>query len=184
MRKQFFWVLASLLALSFAKPVVAEHSSEVRSLIGVTAVRVVVEDFNSTMQKTGLKKEQLHTIAQGALIKDGVRVLSPQESGKVPLLYIRLSSVFGGEGHDVPLSFYLIMQVRQMAFLEKREDLVAKKTIATVEEKPLIVSTWENGTMVMVTRKELFFYVKQVLTNLVGDFVRDQRTANGLPVQN
>lgn len=183
MRQQFFWTLVALLILSFAKPVMAEHSSEVRSLTGVSAVRIVIEDFNTTMKKTGLKKEQLHTIAQGALIKDGVRVLSPQEPGKVPLLYIRLSSVFGGEGHDVPISFYLIMQVRQMAFLEKKEDIAAKQTIATAEEKPLIVSTWENGTMVMVTRKELFFYVKQVLTNLVADFVRDQREANGLHPQ-
>jgi len=184
MRQRFIRVLVALLVLNFAKPVLAEHSSEVRSLIGVTAVRIMVEDFNPTMQKTGLKKEQLYTIAQEALIKNGVRVLSPQEPGKVPLLYIRLSSVFGGEGYDVPLSFYLIMQVRQMAFLEKREDLVAKQTVATAEEKPLFVSTWENGTMEMVTRKELFFYVKQVLTNLVGDFVRDQRMANGQDVQN
>jgi len=183
MKPQFLWGLVALLILNFAKPVIAAPSSGVRSLTGVTAVRIVVEDFSSTMQKTGLKKEQLYAIAQGALIKDGVRVLSSQELGKVPLLYIRLSSVFGGEGHDVPLSFYLLVQVRQMAFLEKREDLVAKQTIITAEEKPLIVSTWENGTMVMVTRKELFFYVKQVLTNLVADFVRDQREANGLNPQ-
>ena len=178
MRQQFFGGFVALLLLSFAKPVIAEQSSEIRSLIGVTAVRIVVEDFNSTMQKTGLKKEQLYTIAQDALVKDGIGVLSPQEPGRVPLLYIRLSSVFGGEGNDVPLSFYLLMQVRQMAFLEKREDVVAKQAITTAEEKPLIVSTWENGTMVLVTRKELFFYVKQVLTNLVADFIHDQREAN------
>lgn len=176
MRQRLFGFVA-LLILSFAKSVVAEPSSEIRSLIGVTAVRIVVEDFNLTMQKTGLKKEQLYAIAQGVLIKDGIRVLSSQEVGRAPILYIRLSSVFGGGGHDVPLSFYLLLQVRQAAFLEKRQDVVARESIGR-EEKPLIVSTWESGTMVMVTRKELFFYVKQVLTNLVADFTRDQREAN------
>ena len=183
MRQQFLWSFVALFVLSFATKVAAEPPSAIRSLTGVTAVRIMVEDFNSTMQKTGLQKEQLYAIAQGVLIKDGIRVLSPQEAGQVPLFYIRLSSVFGGEGSNVPLSFYLLVQLRQKAFLEKREDLVAQHTIATMEEKPLIVSTWENGTMVMVTRKELFFYVKQVLTNLVADFVRDQKEANRLHPQ-
>jgi hypothetical protein len=182
MKRQFCVGFVVLVILSFAKFVLAEPSSAIRSLAGVIAVRVVVEDFNAAMQKTGLKKEYLHALAQDALSKDGIRVLQPQDAGRVPLVYIRLSSVISGEDNGAPVGLYLNMQVRQMAILENNQQ-VAKQTIALADEKPLFVSTWENGTMAMVARKEIGFYVRTILTNLVGDFARDHKEANGVQPQ-
>jgi len=49
----------------------------------------------------------------------------------------------------------------------------------TLEDPPLLVTTWEDGTMVMLDRKELGFYVGQVLTNLLGTLMQDHQEANG-----
>ena len=183
MRKLFCVGFVALVIVSFAQLALAEPSSAIRSLTGMMAVRVVVEDLNAAMQKTGLKKEQLHALAHEALSKNGIRVLNPQDAGRVPLVYIRLSSVMGGEDDGAPAGLYLNMQIRQMAVLEKKEGILSKQSTSTAEEKPLIVSTWENGTMAMVGRKEIGFYVRTILTNLVGDFAHDHKEANGLQPQ-
>lgn len=183
MRKPFCMGFMALVIVSFAQFALAEPSSAIRSLSGMMAVRIAVEDFNMAMQKTGLKKEHLHALTQEALSKNGIRVLNPQDVGRVPLVYIRLSSVMSGEGDNDPVGLYLNMQIRQMAMLEKKEGTLAKQSISTLEEKPLFVSTWENGTMAMVGRKEIGFYVRTILTNLVGDFVHDHKEANGLQPQ-
>jgi hypothetical protein len=182
MRKPFCVGFMALVIVSFAQFALAEPSSAIRSLTGVMAVRVVVEDLNAAMQKTGLKKEHVHALAHEALSKNGIRVLQPQDAGRVPLVYIRLSSVMGGEDDGAPVGLYLNMQVRQMAVLENNQQ-AAKHPIALAEEKPLLVSTWENGTMAMVGRKEIGFYVRTILTNLVGDFAHDHKEANELPPQ-
>jgi hypothetical protein len=182
MRKPFWVGFMALVIVSFAQFTLAEPSSAIRSLTGVIAVRVVVEDFNAAMQKTGLKKEHLQALAHETLSKNGIRVLQPQDAGRVPLVYIRLSSVMGGEDDGAPVGLYLNMQVRQMAVLENNQQ-AAKYTIALAEEKPLLVSTWENGTMAMVGRKEIGFYVRTILINLVGDFAHDHKEANELQPQ-
>jgi hypothetical protein len=174
--------LVALMISSWAKLVMAEPSSAIRSLSGVVAVRILVEDLNTAMKKTGLQKEHLYTLAQEALRKNGIHVLNPQDSGRVPLVYIRLSSVISGEGDNVPVGLYLNMQIRQMAVLENTQQ-AKKNAISVAEEKPLLVSTWENGTMAMIARKEIGFYVRTLLTNLVGDLARDHREANGLSPQ-
>jgi hypothetical protein len=169
--------LVALMMFSCAKLAMAEPSSAIRSLSGVVAVRVLVEDLNTAMKKTGLQREHLYTLAQEALRKNGIHVLNPQDSGRVPLVYVRLSSVISGEGDNVPVGLYLNMQIRQMAILESTQQ--AKRHASSVaEEKPLFVSTWENGTMAMVARKEIGFYVRTMLTNLVGDLARDHKEAN------
>ena len=61
----------------------AINSSAIRSLAGVKAVRVVAEELNPTMQKTGLRTEQLEGTAMEALRKNGFIVLGGQEPGKV-----------------------------------------------------------------------------------------------------
>lgn len=183
MRKLLGVGFVTLVLVSFAQFALAEPSSAIRGLSGVIAVRVVVEDFNEAMQRTGLKKEQLHVLTQETLTKNGIRVLDPQEPGRVPLAYVRLSSVMGGEGNNAPVGLYINMQIRQLAMLEKQEGALAKQSVSTADEKPLFVSTWENGTMAMVSRKEIGFYVRTILINLVGDLVRDHQEANGLQPQ-
>src|SRR2546430_16943818 len=87
-----------------------------RSLTGLKALRIVVEDLNRDMQATGLRKEQLYTLAAQQLSKDGFTAVGPQDPSKAPVVYIRLSSVLGG-AKDMPVSFYLTVQVNQLAVL-------------------------------------------------------------------
>src|SRR5215470_12675873 len=80
----------------------AAMSSSVRSLAGVTALRVVVEDFNPATQKIGLQKEPLQTAAEAYLTQHGVKV-APGVNG-FPVVYIRLSSVISSEQTHAPVS--------------------------------------------------------------------------------
>lgn len=152
----------------------AAMSSSVRSLAGVTAVRVVVEDLNTATQKTGLQKEQLQATAEAYLTQHGVKVM--QGAVGVPVLYLRLSSVIGGEQTHAPVSFYLTVQVKQFARLTHAPGVSPASD--TPEAPPLLVSTWEDGTMAMLDRSELGFYINQILTNLLGEFVQDCQDAN------
>ena len=153
-------------------------SSAVRSLVGVKAVRVVAEDLTTTMQKTGLHKEQLEGTTAEALRKDGFVVFGAQEAGKVPLVYIRLSSVFANEEGTGPISFYITLQIKQPATLLSEGLSASSDAKPNLGEAPLLVTTWEGGTMAMVNPQELFFYVKQTLLNLIGDLARDHQEAN------
>jgi len=156
----------------------AINSSAIRSLAGVKAVRVVAEELNPTMQKTGLRKEQLEGTAMEALRKNGFIVLGAQEPGKVPLVYVRLSSVFANDDGTGPVSFYIALQIKQPATLVNGEPIATPQAKANTGEPPLLVTTWEGGTMAIVNQEELFFYIKQTLLNLVGDLAHDHQEAN------
>ena len=156
----------------------ATSNSAIRSLVGVKAVRVVAEDLSPAMQKTGVRKEQIEGTAAEALRKNGFTVLSVQEAGKVPLVYVRLSSVFANDTGDGPISFYITLQIKQPAILVNGEHSATLQAKADAGESPLLVTTWEEGTMAMVNREELSFYIKQTLLNLVSDLARDYQEAN------
>src|SRR5262249_45942064 len=126
----------------------AAMSSSVRSLAGVTALRVVVEDFNAATQKIGLQKEPLQTTAETYLTQHGVKVVRGVNG--FPVVYIRLSSVVSGEQAHAPISFYLTMQVKQFARLAAVPG--ARPVADASGEPPLLVSTWEDGTMAMIDR--------------------------------
>jgi len=175
MRLRFVLFLAVTLWGGLVSTSGAAMSSQVRSLVGAVALRVVVEDFNTATQKIGLQKESLQTAAESYLTQRGVKIV-PGVSG-VPVVYIRLSSVIGGEQAHVPVSFYLTIQVKQFARLAPAPGV--RPVADTSGEPPLLVSTWEGGTMAMLDRRELEFYVKQILTNLLGDLVLDYQEANG-----
>lgn len=173
----FAFLCEGALSPGFAAP-----NSAVRSLVGVNAMRVVAEDLSLTMQKTGLRKEQLEGTTTEALRKNGFSVLGVQEAGKVPLVYVRLSSVFADDEGSGPVSFYITLQVKQPATLLTGEQLAPAQPKTGVGEPPLLVTTWEGGTMAMVNPQELFFYIKQTLLNLVGDLARDHQDANAKQV--
>ena len=85
-----FWVSA-------ANPLIAATTAQSRSLLGLRTVRVVVEDLNKAAQQAGLHKAQLQMMAEKRLSDSGITVLRPQSPGKVPIVYVRLSSVVGEE---------------------------------------------------------------------------------------
>lgn len=176
-----FGALALLLTGSVSLGFVVS-SSAIRSLVGLKTVRVVAEDLSLTMQKTGLRKEQVEGTATAALRKNGFTVLSAQEAGKVPLVYVRLSSVFAHEDGSGPISFYITLQVKQPATLLTGGQMTLTPAKDDAGEPPLLVTTWEGGTMAMVNQRELFFYIKQTLVNLVGDLARDRQEANSQKV--
>lgn len=159
-------------------PVRAVVTPQNRGLQGVHTVRVIVEDLSPAVQKAGLRKDYLQAIAEKQLKDSGITVLPAREPDKVPIVYIRLSSVVAGAEARALLSFYLNVQVRQLAILAQGQPPTCQGAPAP-SHPPLLVSTWERGTMVMLDRAELFFYVQSVLTNLLGDLLEDYRGANG-----
>jgi hypothetical protein len=178
MKRKCVILLLTLLWTGFARPLQATSSSEVRSLAGLTTVYLLVEDFNLALRKAGFQKEQLYASAEKELKRNGFTIASPQNTGKVPLVYIRLSSVIGGAENDAPISFYLVVQVKQWAVLA-HEVRFASLVASTRTKDPLLVTTWEHGTMAMVSRSELGFYMQNILVNLIDQLAQDRRGSSG-----
>lgn len=147
-----------------------------RSLEHLSTVRVVVEDLTQAMQQLGLRTERLFNFAAQRLVQDGLTVLKPEVQLPVPVVYIRLSAVIAEAAKEAPVSMYLTVQVKQFARLER--DLVGVAAGAA-QTKPHLVTTWENGTMVMTTAGELPFYTQNLLINLLSDLVHDYQEAKG-----
>ena len=173
MRLKYVLLLTSLLWGGLLSPLSAATPSRVRSLTGIPALHVLVEDFNAATQKIGLQKNQLQTLAETYLIQHGVKVSHDEHS--VPAVYIRLSAVVGSDHSHAPISFYLTVEVKQFAHLAPASGAVPT---AVSTEPPLLVSTWEDGTMAMLDRSELEFYVNQILTNLLDELVQEYQDAN------
>jgi len=171
-----WWGVVMSMSITSAGQLQAASTPVNRSLTGLKAVRIVVEDLNRDMQATGLGKEQLYTLAAQQLSKDGFTAVGPQDAAKVPVVYIRLSSVLGG-AKDMPVSFYLTVQVKQLAVLAQGTSSTCQAA-TTPETPPLLVTTWEKGSMAMVNRAELFFYIQHILINVLGDLATDQKQAN------
>jgi hypothetical protein len=163
-------------------PVFATTPSAIRSLAKLEAVRVVVEDFNTAMQKTGLQKGQLQARAEDYLKRNGFVVVPAHEPGAVPVVYIRLSSVIGGDETQGAVSFYLVVQVKQLVTLGRGLPVPAQAGEAQ-EAVSLLATTWENGTMAMLDHSAFPFYLQQTLTNLLGELVQDYQEASGKNAQ-
>ena len=180
MKQRFTWRRAVVFVSTVSVGQVQAASALVnRSLTGLTAVRIIVEDLNRNTQATGLHKEQLYTLAVQQLGKNGFAVVGPQDPTKAPIVYIRLSSVIGGADKEAPVSFYLTVQVKQLTMLAQEVSGTCQATAAP-DPPPLLATTWEKGSMAMVHRNELFFYTQHILMNLLGDLATDQQQANGL----
>jgi len=158
----------------------ATSPSEVRSLAGIVGVRILIEDFNLAMQKTGLQKGQLYAIVEQALQKNDFKVVKPEEPGKVPLVYVRLSSVIPGGDENAPISFYLNVHIKQPAILAYGQSTATPTGSESLTTPPLIVTTWERGMMAVVDRRELLFYIQNILTNAIGDLATDRQAAGKL----
>lgn len=172
-KKVLLFVL--LVGIGKCPPLLAAPASRVRSLSGVEIVQVVVEDLNRTTQKTGLQKEQIQAVAEKFLLEQGLKVA--RGASGAPIVYIRLSSVIGGEQTRAPVSFYLTVQVKQFARLTRGR--MPTPIASVLDDPPVLVTTWEDGVMVMLDRRELSFYVSQVLANVLGVLVQDYHEANG-----
>ena len=158
-----------------AQPALARPG--IRSLEHLSTVRVIVEDLNRATQQLGLHKEQIFSLAAQQLIKDGLTVLKPEIQLPTPIVYVRLSSVVGGTDANAPVGVYLTVQVKQFARLVNKQ--TAEAAGQSQAPKPHLVTTWENGTMVLTNPKELAFYTQNVLINLLGDLVHDHHQASG-----
>jgi hypothetical protein len=166
-------LLVALLWNGMSMDVHATTPSGVRSLAGVTALRVAVEDLNSATRKIGLHKEQIQAVAEAYLKEHGVKLVGAGSG--TPMLYIRMSSVVGGEQPQAPISFYLTVQVKQFVYPAQFQKMAAAQDVEG--SLPLLVTTWEDGTMAMTGRTELGFYVRQVLLILLGEFLQDYQDA-------
>jgi len=96
-------LFALLVVTWLCAPLYAATPSRVRSLAGVDAVQVMVEDLNPATRKTGLRKEQIQALAEQYLSEHGLQV--GRGVGRPPVVYIRLSAVIGGAEARAPVSF-------------------------------------------------------------------------------
>jgi hypothetical protein len=179
MKQKFIvWLIVLLSPISVPRLHAASAASN-RSLKGLAAVRVVVEDLNRDAQAAGLRKDQLYALAAQQLNKDGLTVIGPQDPAKAPIIYVRLSSAIGGANQDAPVSFYLNVQVKQLATFTRGSSGTCQTT-GEPATPSFLATTWEKGSMAIVEHSQLLFYTRQILINLLGELTTDQKEANGL----
>lgn len=169
------WLVAGMVS-----PLSAGTKSEVRSFANVDVVKVVVEDLSRSVKPAGMKKEHLSVAAAQYLHQAGLTVLGPQDQYRVPIVYVRLSSVFSGGERSTPMSFYLTLHVKQFALLADGRPAAVRDAVDGPETAvpPLLATTWENGMLVMAELSEMHFYVQQILTSLLAELTQGWREAN------
>ena len=168
------------LVVGMVSPLSAGTKSEVRSLANMDVVKVVVEDLSRPVKPAGMKKEYLSVAAVQYLQQAGLTVLGPQVRYRAPLVYVRLSSVFSGGERSAPMSFYLTLHVKRLALLVDERPAAVRDAADGPETAvpPLLVTTWENGMLVMSDLSEMHFHVKRIFSNVLAELTQNSREAN------
>ena len=78
------------------------------------------------------------------------------------------------------MSFYLTLHVKQTAILvgERPAAVRAAGDGPEAAVPPLLVTTWENGMLVISDLSEMHLHMQQILSNLLAELTQDRREAN------
>jgi len=150
--------LLAILAVGWAaaSPASDEEATR-RSLKGIPAFRVVVEQFGSNVQKrNALKVENLQADVESQLGQAGIPVSKSAEA----VLYANVAVVCGDD-----CAFNVTVEVQQRVRLERRSSA-----------GPLLAPTWSTRGTGLVARRSSV--IRRSLREQVDQFVTAYRAAN------
>lgn len=152
------WWLPAVLALAWPQPTPAGESESARSLKGLSAFRVVVEQLGSKVDKdAALRREDLQADVEARLAKTGVRV----SKDAAAILYANVAVVCNRGS----CAFHIVLEVQQRVRLAVRPDAGT-----------LIASTWTTGVTGLAARRSDL--IRENLRDQVDQFVTAYRSAN------
>ena len=154
-RKRFL-LLFLVLGWPAASPASDEEATR-RSLKGITAFRVVVEQFGSNVQtRSALKVETLQADVERQLARAAIPVSTSAEA----VLYANVTVVCG-----VDCAFNVTVEVQQRVRLERRS-----------REDSFLAPTWSTRGAGLIARRSSL--IRQSLHDQVDQFVAAYRAAN------
>jgi hypothetical protein len=136
------------------------------TLKGLQSVYVVVESFESEVEKYGLTEQQIQTDVELRLRQNGIRVLSQQEwlsSAMNSYLYVNVGIV---RVEDFPLvSYNILLALKQSVFL------------ARDPTKWCVATTWSTGSTGSAGFNKIEF-IRQFVKDHVDTFINDYLAVN------
>jgi len=130
-RRPTIWLLMVFLIGVSSLPVRAQ-AGPAKTLKGISALTVLVEDLTDGAKALGLTAETIQTDVELKLRQAGMRVVTPQELHNIsgqPWIYVQVSMT------NPALVGHVLVQFNQNAMLERSREIVP-------------VSTWSTGTLV------------------------------------
>jgi hypothetical protein len=134
MTRRLTTILITIFLMVIASSVQAQNNDRhAPSLKGISAVVVLVEKLDDSAMQLGLTEEAIHTDVESKLRLAGMRVVTPDEGGKLPgmpVLYIQVNVAADTRAASIEV------ELEQNAQLERNGELV------------LGVKTWTTGGLV------------------------------------
>ena len=138
----------------------AQGHAATTSLTGINTLFVLVEDLPDGAKKLGLAPLALQTDAELKLRLAGLRVITEQESLKVPggpYLYVDVAATASGD------AVFVAVEVHQDATLELNHKVVAG------------VTTWQRGAVFKYPKAQ---DIRDDVKDFIDQFLNDWLTAN------
>ncbi|MCE5199341.1 MAG: hypothetical protein ABFD54_09450 [Armatimonadota bacterium] len=142
----------------------ARTDFETQSLHGLDGVYVIVQSLNPDIVKDGLTATSIESSVKQQLKDAGIKVLADKDSlsSDDGILLLELSSIKSNSGfHACSLDAELI----QVARLARDTSIITPAT------------TWMSGVVAVVTQSNVS-HITDIVTELVGEFVKDYQSAN------
>lgn len=131
----------------------AQTNPDRETLVGLRAVRVIVEELRPEFEQAGVAKEQVQTDVELRLRKAGIRVI---DFGST-YLYININSIRDG---DYSSAYSIDVQLNQPVLLERDKSISC------------IATTWDRGTIEVIPNSRLQT-IRDSVGNLVDMFIND-----------
>ena len=159
MKRNLLCHCALLLALLASAPFSFGQSSDTKSLQGLQAIGVVVEDITSEGRRTGLTSQQIKTEVELELRKVGIRV----DESVDEFLYV-VTNIIEAEEID-HFVYSLELSVEQPVTLERDSSF-------------LVAITWTQGYVGIISQDRARNTIRESIRYLVGIFLNDYLAVN------
>jgi hypothetical protein len=146
-----------------------------RSLAGLEGVAVLVRLYSEDEpEKYGLRYDELKTITELGLRRNGIKVLTDEEHLKargMPKLDVSITAIVSGS----PDEENLVSAAATMISVEMRQRVILERDPAILYP---MATTWERGLVQISTVKDISEGVKQGIKDFVDEFCNDYLAAN------
>ncbi len=142
-------------------------NQSLESLRGINKAAIVVESFNSILNKSGLKEDEIRSDTWFELQPTGITVITVKASHDIsgaPYLYINIGAVKAKEKDRYAVS--INVEFRQNVLLSRNP-----------KEKYFGAATWSRSSVGIFTLDKIS-RVRKFTKDMVAEFVKDYLAAN------
>lgn len=154
--------MALVLTLIFSSPLFAINGKSNRATLrGLKAVGILVENLPSEVEKEGLNRDQLQKTIESKLLKEGIKVLTKEESSTAPgepYLYVNINVNIAKTESDIyPYSIDLL--------------LIQKVSLVRDPKQTTYAVTWSTGGVGSI-EKSILSQLRENVEEMVDIFIK------------